>query len=104
MLAQWIAIALTVAGLTLGLWKQSTSRAAQEARMDEKLSFMKGEIIMLQNESQSPAERKALSDAVEAQILAHADMDAFQFGALNHAVNSMDAKLDKILNRLSAKA
>lgn len=107
-MAQWIGILLTAIGLALGQLltyvKQATAAASREARMSERMDFMKGEIIHLQNESQTPDEREALARFAHSELEAHEREDFQKFKAIDDRMvtlaNNWDRKLDMILSAI----
>lgn len=91
--APWIAI-----GLSALAWVVTT--AVLWGKQTERIDFMKGEIINLQNEAQTPGEREALGEVLEIKFATHERLDDLRFDNLSKMI---DSKLDKIIAAVSGK-
>ena len=70
-------------------------------KFSERLDFLKGEVIQLQNDGQTPAEREALTKLLEAKFEAHEELDDLRFKALTDALAN---RLDRILEAVNGRA
>lgn len=104
MLQTWIGLVgliVAIAGLLGTNYWQSRQRGKDRAedqkatiranvQQEERISFMKGEIIQLQANAQTQGERESEARAVHAEFTSHMKEDELKF-------NMIDGKLDKIL-------
>jgi hypothetical protein len=104
-MAQWIGIILTGLALLYAVWKQSTADAAREARYNERQDAMKADIKVLQDDSQTPEERDALTRLAHAELETHITEDFQKFKALDDRMITLatnwDRKLDMILQAVT---
>lgn len=100
MVAQWIAIGLTAFGLVAGFWYRSNKDAELRGKQNERIDFMKGEIIQLQKQSQTEGEREALALVLDERFKAHEQKDDMRFDSLTMKIS---IQLEKILAAVNGR-
>lgn len=90
-MAQWVAIGLTALVATVSvcvIWGKFT----------ERLDYMKGEIINLQNSAQTQEERELTARGIAQQFEAHEKVDDLRFANLQQTI---EGKLNQILSAVT---
>ena len=86
-MAQWIALAITITGSVIVgsvLW----------GRMSQRQDNFETRLKTLEEDSQTPTERRLIADALDTRFKAHDALDDIRFANLQEAIH---AKLDAIM-------